>query len=318
MSCNSFKPSSNEESIPDVNIEKFDYETCEHEKVPYVMLCTSVIQNITDPFAGFIWAYLQSLPSNWNVNKTHIMNHFSIGEDKYDKHIRFLKASNLVQFRRERDERGVFKKGVLRVLNGSKFIQIPTGGKTPPMGKMLSTSTGGVFQAVDNPGGGKHPPLTNNISNTNLKEKELIAITENSVDKSQDLKNFIHGHEPVVVVEKTIINKTTDNRLLVLKESRGDVYGDIHPKEFLLWCAFHLESGDYNKFNHAQQIDGLCKIIARGTFQAPAGFGKKKLIQQTRQKEIERQLETKKRLSTPRKASETALGYLSEIKRAVL
>jgi hypothetical protein len=186
-----------------MNIQKLDHATLLHEPKPYTMIYNEVIQQISDPFAGFIWIYLQSLPPNWIVNKTHLMNHFDIGEDKYDKHIRYLKDHNLVEFVRERDDKGVFKRGRLHVLNGSRFSMESTGGKTP----VMESSTGGVFHGVDNPGCGFYPPLINTITNTNTTKKKEIT---NSAIAPISEKNGLANPEfeyPDTLYPKKIKNK---------------------------------------------------------------------------------------------------------------
>ena len=185
-----------------MSIDKLDFETIRHEHKPFVVVYTEVIQKITDAFAGFIWVYLQSLPADWRVNKAHLMHHFNIGEDKYDKHIKYLKDANLVEFIRERDEKGVFKRGVLHVLNGSAFQCPSTGGKTP----VVESSTGGIIHGVENPGGGFYPPLTNTIDNTNTKKyihNAPPSASPNSLDPKYEYpETYFQPKEPEVVADE--------------------------------------------------------------------------------------------------------------------
>lgn len=103
------------------NIQKLDFDTIEREQIPFVTLSTYVIQNITNHFAGFIWAFLQSLPPNWEINKIHIMKHFGISDRTYQRHMSFLSNSNLIRYERQRYQNGTLGPVALKVLNGTKF-----------------------------------------------------------------------------------------------------------------------------------------------------------------------------------------------------
>ncbi len=104
------------------NIQKLDFYTVEHEEIPYTLVHTKVIQSITNHFAGFIWVYLQSLPSNWKVNKSQLKKHFNIGEDKLKEHMSYLNKHKLIEYVRKRDEKGRLAELSIRVLNGTSFI----------------------------------------------------------------------------------------------------------------------------------------------------------------------------------------------------
>ena len=159
------------------NIMKLDFATIEHEAIPYTIICTKVIQNISDAFAGFIWIYLQSLPADWVVHKNQLMKKFKIGEDKLNKHMAYLKHSNLIQNIRLRDANGQLGTVIIRVLNGTAFINIDestTTGKTPPM----VPTTGGKNHGVVNHGRG-NPGTTNTIGlQIQKKDKDLLCEKE--------------------------------------------------------------------------------------------------------------------------------------------
>lgn len=149
-----------------MNIEKLDFETIEHEKVPFTLIHTTVIQTITDHFAGFIWVYLHSLPSDWKINKTHLLKHFDIGEDKLKKHMAYLNRASLIEYVRTRSEDGTLSAITIRVLNGLKFnpsSKISTGVKTTP----VVVSTGVKNHPVVDHTSGFYPPLTKTIDITN-------------------------------------------------------------------------------------------------------------------------------------------------------
>lgn len=145
-----------------MNIEKLDFETIEHEKVPYTVISTFVIQKITDHLAGFIWVYLQSLPPSWKVNKYHIMEHFDISDRTYQRRMSFLCKSNLISYENSRSENGTLGNFILKVLNGTKFIQINHTAKngvvdTTPPKMAVWEKPQKITQVIDNAHSAKKP-----------------------------------------------------------------------------------------------------------------------------------------------------------------
>lgn len=106
-----------------VHIEKYDMNTFEKERKPYVMICTDVVQRMSmkNSQAFLIWVYLESLPTTWKPNKQHLINHFCISEKTYKRHMCWLNSVGLIEYRQNRTEKGGFGKGHLVVLNGTKF-----------------------------------------------------------------------------------------------------------------------------------------------------------------------------------------------------
>lgn len=158
-----------------MSIEKLDFETIEHEKVPFTLVHTKVIQKITDHFAGFIWVYLQSLPSNWKVNKTHLQNHFGIGEDKLKNHLAYLHRSKLIEYHRRRNPNGTLGKITIRVLNGMEFNNNP-GNKNNIKTICTIDTTGVKSHPVVDHTSGFYPPYTNTIENLTNNNEELIDL----------------------------------------------------------------------------------------------------------------------------------------------
>lgn len=195
-----------------MNIEKLDFETIEHEKVPFTMIHTKVIQMITDHFAGFIWVYLHSLPSNWKINKTHLKSHFNIGEDKLKKHLAYLHRTKLISYHRRREKDGTLSKITIRVLNGLNFDK---NAKEKNNIKPICTSgtTGVKNHPVVNHTSGFYPPYTKTIEDlTNNNEYiiylDLVRNSENLTlpDKQEEYKNFcIQTENPVTL---TVQQKT--------------------------------------------------------------------------------------------------------------
>ena len=172
------------------NIEKLDFMLIEHEKLPYTILNTHVIQNITNPVAGFMWVFLQSLPSNWKVNKFHLMKHFDISERTYQRHMAYLSSSNLIQHTRTRFANGTLGSVNLRVLNGSKFrkdaasdhtakfdiVDFNHTAKKPHCGETTVVGFGTLTNTIDITNTNKD--ITNTRDSTKLEQKNNSSINK--------------------------------------------------------------------------------------------------------------------------------------------
>lgn len=106
-----------------VYIEKYEITHFEKEQKPYTMVLTHVIQMIPVKHAQefLLWVYLQSLPSTWKPNKTHLTHHFNISDRTYERYMSWLNSVGLIEYRQTRTKEGTFGKGRLIVLNGLNF-----------------------------------------------------------------------------------------------------------------------------------------------------------------------------------------------------
>ena len=107
------------------NIEKYDFNKAKRTKKPYAMILSDVVQKTNNIPATFIWIYLETLPEDWDINKNQIINHFGISEKTYRRHMAWLKASGLIEYRQERHEDGTFGDHDLIVLDGLNFKPAP-------------------------------------------------------------------------------------------------------------------------------------------------------------------------------------------------
>jgi len=104
-----------------MSIQKLDFQKIVSEKTPYTVLLNSVIKNIKDPIAGFIWIYLYSQSGEWDVIKVHLKNKFKIGDDKLKDIFSYLNRANLIEYVRGRKDSGHLDKVNILVLGGDKF-----------------------------------------------------------------------------------------------------------------------------------------------------------------------------------------------------
>lgn len=121
-----------------MSVEKFNSRTkVTNEIVPYTQINTKVIQTIDYMEAYCVWSYLLSKPSDWKVIKSHIKNHFNIGDSKLKKIFAYLTKHNLVRNVAVRTEDGTkISHFDIQVLNGDKFInprEISTGSDINPL-----------------------------------------------------------------------------------------------------------------------------------------------------------------------------------------
>jgi hypothetical protein len=142
-----------------MSVEKMNFEKVIKENIPFTMVHTKVIQQITAHYlASAIWTYLLSLPPNWNVNKEHLKNMFKIGTGKLKEVMSFLKKCRLIEYVQERGQDGVLGKMAIRVLAGYDFVLIEenklytdmaTGGTKA--GRPVNRTTGpGTLQKIYN------------------------------------------------------------------------------------------------------------------------------------------------------------------------
>lgn len=106
-----------------IHIEKYDITTFEKEQKPYLMVLTDLIQKfpITHSSELLLWMFLESLPPTWKPNKNHIMAHFNISDRTYERYMSYLNATNLIEYRQDRNSSGTFGDWKLIVLNGTRF-----------------------------------------------------------------------------------------------------------------------------------------------------------------------------------------------------
>ncbi len=106
-----------------IHIEKYDFDDFQKEQKPFVMILSNVIQTLPPDRAHefTLWVYLESLPQTWKPNKQHLMDHFQISSKTYERRMEWLNRVKLIEYRQGRSESGLFSKGQLIVLNGTRF-----------------------------------------------------------------------------------------------------------------------------------------------------------------------------------------------------
>lgn len=225
-------------------------------------------------------------------------------------------------------------------VNGQRYIIQPERKirTDMPVDKGIAGAIGGYRQGDSKGIAGAIHNINNLTKETNTTTYEIIPSTKVSpnfeqessssfvnakteekkeTEVSQEYKNFIHGNEPIEPCEEIVISEYFDKQILLAKEQRKDRYGEKSPKDFLEECKTHLKNGDKEKFNEAQRLNGLRKLIIGGHFMAPANHNKQNLTKEERRaKEFEAQIlrrEASKRKSNLTKAAEEALGALKDI-----
>lgn len=146
-----------------MSVQKLDAVRVTQEKKPYTQILSTVIQNIQDPIAGFIWVYLSSLSPDWIVQKEHLKTKFKIGDDKLKNIFSYLKRCNLIEYQRIRDKKGKLIKNTIHVLCGEEFKQNEPYLPPPPVDNS-SSSTGVDSTPVVTPVDKKNEPNKNGAS----------------------------------------------------------------------------------------------------------------------------------------------------------
>jgi len=151
-----------------MSIEKLDFSSVKQANKLFTTYLNEVIQNIKDPTVIGLYCYLGTLPPTWDVNVTHLMNHFALGRDKVKRILTWLKNNHLLEYEQERNHKGSFVKWAIVIKDGFDFLihhglintTIP---KTSTMGLPTIPET----QSLGNPVTGKSAPIKN-IDNRNI------------------------------------------------------------------------------------------------------------------------------------------------------
>ncbi len=194
-----------------MSVEKLDILEIIQEHKPFVANLSFVVQRVRDTEALGVWVYLSSLPPNWRVNKLHIMQHFRIGDNKYNRIFSYLERSKLIIRKKIRSENGRFVKIIIQVLSGSRFVpeeQCKFNGQEDST-KSCATTCSDVDQEkystnenfnknnpqLENHGDGYHlmenAPLINTIiKNTTVNTKTICAPDEAQVLEPDRFQEF--------------------------------------------------------------------------------------------------------------------------------
>lgn len=137
-----------------VTIEKLDAVKLRQEKQPYTMHMNYVLQNVRHPLALAIWCYLTSLPDDWHIYRSQLMDHFDVGRDKLADALKYLKDNKLIEYIQFKDDSGKFGISHILVRSGYEFEVIhrndtaplknrntvlPDNGKTAPTKEIINT-----------------------------------------------------------------------------------------------------------------------------------------------------------------------------------
>ena len=98
-----------------MSIEKLSDVSGTNDPVPYAQIANECLQSIRNPDALAIWCYLQSLPSDWTLRRSHMMEHFDIGRDRYAKALRELCEAGLISYEVIQGEGGLMAGRRVRV-----------------------------------------------------------------------------------------------------------------------------------------------------------------------------------------------------------
>ena len=106
-----------------MSVEKINFTSVDNQVLPpFTVHFNAVLQNLRDPIALAIWAYLTSRPRGWRVNRTELQDHFDLGRDRTNKALKLLHDLKLLRYEQTRDEHGNFTESKIVMLLGYEFI----------------------------------------------------------------------------------------------------------------------------------------------------------------------------------------------------
>jgi hypothetical protein len=104
-----------------MSIQKIDFSIVKQEKKTFTTHFNSVLQNLRNPAALGLWAYLSSLPETWIINKAQLRKHFGIGRDKLDDLLHYLEKNDLLETGQLKGKDGKFGDGYIIIKCGYEF-----------------------------------------------------------------------------------------------------------------------------------------------------------------------------------------------------
>lgn len=167
-----------------MTVEKFSLlHKIDNRKYFYTILSSQILQrkDISIEARG-VWAYLSSLPENWNIHTINLAKELNIGIDKTLRIMNELINHRLckrVEIRNEKSKR--FERYDYHIYAEPYDLRAPVSentGPAPVSEKQVPENTGPAF-------GSEVPPAVYNIHNIQNKEEEYIYI-QNNKEESQN------------------------------------------------------------------------------------------------------------------------------------
>ncbi len=93
------------------------------QSVPFTQLCNKTIQNCTNMEAIGMWAYLQSMPDEWELNPNQLKKHFNVGKNKIYRILTYMIEAKLIVRHVHVCAKGTRVKTTYTVLNGMEFLE---------------------------------------------------------------------------------------------------------------------------------------------------------------------------------------------------
>jgi hypothetical protein len=228
----------------------------------YSCIINATMDLIKDPATLGIFIYLQSKPATWVIREKELMTRFGRGRDYIRARLKELRDVGLLASKSTRNE---------------KTGQII--GWTTILYSHLST------ESDEN-----ESPVSENKSKKTASQKakkkqaeETIKLEGDSTGASTLLANPTHIKERLSLVKKetttttlkteveVIISEEIDKQIIEIRDEHMPT-DERDKDEFLKQCKWHLDNGDTKKYNYAQRIAGLKKIIRNKSFQTPAAY----------------------------------------------
>lgn len=211
--------SSKSKDSDEIRIEKLTAQDAQEKGIPYTVIPSKIIRHIKDPIAGFVWMYLLSLPPNWIVNKSHIKNKFSLGNNKLKTVFSYLHRCLLIDYHRERFDNGKLGDVSIVVYWGEAFnpdepYVLTRGSKSEPVVKTTGsknhpvanqTSGSGPLQILDKyKSFSKSTNTRKDFVQKEIKEqlpprpqpKEYLGVAPSASHASSLLEDFMVKHKP--------------------------------------------------------------------------------------------------------------------------
>lgn len=268
-----------------MSIEKLNFNSVIQEKLPYTVYLNKIVQNIKDPVAGYIWVFLSTCCPTWEVNKEHLMKHFSLGRDKLEKKMSYLKNIGLIDYLPTRRSDGTVSKWSILVKADSPYFSQFINTTENQGSSVLSTPL--KIKAVDNP---------HTYKNKTVLKKKIINKTKKPFYIFSCLEDV-----------KSYIEETAAHRSIDLTSSLV--------KQVLFYINESLETEEVKK-----KVNIALKLIKQKKWNVPTGFEqpsptstaeKEKEYNDNKQKQYKEDKFALERLSNPVNSDATPVPALT-------
>lgn len=243
-----------------MSIEKNTKNSLVHEDGGFTTLLNSTLQNIRNPGALAVYCYLASKPTDWEICKIHLQNHFLKGKDYINSCFKHLKEIGALEIKMNRDEKGKCT-GWITILKSRINVQYVYD-----------------IQNAENQDSGDSSRILKN-QNLGKPESGKSALTNKRRKTKERERNKIKTNPPVCSVFSDSVSVLS--HIDLISKNRKLTVSSDHALEILFYIG---EEKDFDVV--VKKINIALKAIREGKWNTPYGFNNKPTLSTTQSRKI--------------------------------